>query len=614
MENNNATLESAQLDKKFLKEIKKRKNDLIKKYILEKQDITTKYTHKGHHLLRYIRTLSTELQSTQSTSKGLHLNLDNNDVKTCSVEIREDNKLTIHQKYICMQYYDIYEDEANQINRYIFFEIYFSGDILSVLMKKSIFDNSQVGFSQFDMNRKEWAEAKLQMKLWCSVVPIKVKHMHQRLLVHKILNKYFGELEAKKKKQIKKGLKTELKNEDIASVAKVWPLLSYIGYAQLWTILGKETRKLPLLNIACSDLDDTFEKLISNAVIDFCFHKPEITITDIPIVYGAVLPKRIAFQNLPVIFVLKQPSKSNLEKLEKDVFTRMSNIEPVGFSTEELPIIIQKEPVYVDGVLNLELDRSSVLNYVKNKDLKQHLKTIVAASLASIIKELDKDALMLTDLKAWIKSIGKNISKTFGKKLSTTRDWWNEQSIVLLPEQYMVLAAWFDVMLPNEQLHKEVYTWLNQKERDLQNVNNVLQLLAEKMLRLGLDDEGQPVLSGKEDTVTKPFLKESGDEDGTCIVFTPNAFQSFLQSLDNVKDADPKELREIAYHKKLLHTNKGKKDWVIKFKVEPSADSKPQSEKPQKSSDTTHPIRCFAFCKNKLKSYLEDGYKQSNQE
>ena len=361
-------------------------------------------------------------------------------------------------------------------------------------------------------------------------------------------------------------------------------------------------------------MDDSFEKLISNAVIDFCFHKPEITITDILIVYGTVLPKRIAFQNLPVIFVLKQPSKSNLEKLEKDVFTRMSNIEPVGFSTEELPIIIQKEPIYVDGVLNLELDRSSVLNYVKNKDLKQHLKTIVVASLASIIKELHKDALMPTDLKTRIKSIGKNISKTFGKKLSTTRDWWNEQSIVLLPEQYMVLAACFDVMLPNEQLHEEVRTWLNQKERELQNVNNVLQLLAEKMLGLGLDDEGQPVLPGKEDTVTKPFLKESGDEDGTCIVFTPNAFQRFLQSLDNVKDADPKELREIAYHKKLLHTNKGKKDWVIKFKVEPSADGKPQSEKPKKSSDTTHPIRCFAFCKNKLKSYLEDGYKQSNQE
>ena len=103
MEDSNATLESVQLDKKFLKEIKKRKNDLIEKYMLGKQDVTTKYTHKGHHLLRYIRTLSTKLRSTQSTGKGLHLNLDNNDVKTCSVEIREDNKPIIHQKYICMQ-------------------------------------------------------------------------------------------------------------------------------------------------------------------------------------------------------------------------------------------------------------------------------------------------------------------------------------------------------------------------------------------------------------------------------------------------------------------------------------------------------------------------------
>ena len=593
MDESTLTSKTVEFSKKYLKRAKKRRKRLVERLMTKQQDVITLYTWED----------------------------DEDDLSFSELSNWAPEGAT-HQGYLCIQYYDIFRSQANQIYRYVFFEIYFIGGVFSVLMKKSAFDNSQAGFSEFDMNRKEWAEAKQQMKLWQDIVPVKRIRMSQWPKSYKILDKYFAWLKTKKKKQVKQELATEFKNEDLALIEKIWPLLSYVGYAQLWPILRKTSKKLPLLNITCPDLDNNFENLVKQAVMDFCFHRPEVTAEDISVVYGGRgVPEHTSFRNIPIIFLLTQPSKSALQKIEVDISKRLPDTKDLwSFSVEKLPIIVQKEPIYVDGALNLSLDRASVLEYVEARELKEALKKMAASSLHKIILDFDEEWTRGSwhTLKRYIYDekypdfmVAKSaIESAFKKELSQNKEWWNEQSIVLLSEEYLRLASWISLMLPSDQIREKVHDWLIQEERQLQKVNDVLRLVAEEMLKLNIGE--QPILSRKEDCVEEPFLKQPNEGNSTCIDFTPNAFRRFLQKLDMGKDADPKALKEMAYQQNLLHITTENKDWSINFKVQPDAED--QSSEQKKSSGKRHTIRCYAFYEDKLKTYLKGDYKDCNAE
>jgi len=153
------------LHEKFYEKAEERKDKLIKNMLTntQEQEVFTCTFSKIKHLDSFLKLIE---EKTASMQNNQSISLSKMDHHEYWVDYKVGKDSPYHADYLCFHLFDLYRIKENNVIRYVYFEIYFDEYILGALMKKSAFNSSDRAFSPYDLDRREWAQAKLQMRMW----------------------------------------------------------------------------------------------------------------------------------------------------------------------------------------------------------------------------------------------------------------------------------------------------------------------------------------------------------------------------------------------------------------------------------------------------------------
>ena len=159
---------------KFYDRVEARKDKL-----LEKLEKAIQYNDKPELPLTAVHEIDhrAEVALTQLNSlKPQKISFFSDDPPSISFDIKQGQTITCD--YLCVEYFRPYliSDDKTSFQRYKYFEFYYDEYILSCLIDVPTFQK-EGSFIPAEMDRREWSHAKLQMKLWNSVLAPEIEEI-----------------------------------------------------------------------------------------------------------------------------------------------------------------------------------------------------------------------------------------------------------------------------------------------------------------------------------------------------------------------------------------------------------------------------------------------------
>ena len=168
--------------KEFYDLVEKRKDALVRQLLSSPKDITTSFTPKQKHLASFLK----EAEKYCKQEKDRY-GIDTDDFAFAIVNKGSSSFLP----YLCFQFFEVFCSTNRNVERFLFFEIYYTGGIFSVLMRRGRYDSGNEGFAAFDMGRREWSLAKAQISFWQGFLKTKTDVIYYLSYPQQVLLDYF---------------------------------------------------------------------------------------------------------------------------------------------------------------------------------------------------------------------------------------------------------------------------------------------------------------------------------------------------------------------------------------------------------------------------------------
>ena len=484
-----------QIDKDFYERVKKRKNRLVKQFLAAPRDVVTSFTPKHKHMDNFLK--EAEHFAGKHEMRA--------DCQEYWIEMKMKGE-TGYLPFLCFQQFEIFYTMSRSVERLAFFEIYFSGGILSVLMRKSRYANGNEGFAEFDMNRREWSMAKAQMTLWQAFLRPEIDILKHLSVPQEVLLEYFShgsdseltsllkraaikqrkieekkeqaenEFLGKKEKQKNKEKRDELKKErdellseweaatdqrvqelsGFEQFGTVWPIISYVTMIGAAPLLEESYSPQFLLNICVAGQAEEIAPALQKLLADFALHSNGILAESVRINHARRGAPSQHEEHLPQILLYEKREQlgSVYQALEERMnLLRDENVEELF--AEEMPTLLGTTWISDGRVANFTVSSEELYAATQENRHLTALRELIDGNLyhdvslkwdrSKIVAELDEEEVE----EQWEK-YGKRLGKALRDAWNLWNTWWKEQNIVMLSPQYINLAAWASVLLSND--------------------------------------------------------------------------------------------------------------------------------------------------------------------
>ena len=145
------------INKNFYALVKKRKDKLVRQMLGSQKGVVTSFTPKQAKLSHFLNEAEKYCDQFEKKTRI--------DTDQYWIDLNYKGE-RCYLPFLCFQFFEVFCAMERCVERFVYFEIYFSGGIFSALMRKDRFSNGNEGFGEFDMGRREWLLAKAQMTFW----------------------------------------------------------------------------------------------------------------------------------------------------------------------------------------------------------------------------------------------------------------------------------------------------------------------------------------------------------------------------------------------------------------------------------------------------------------
>lgn len=180
-----------------------------------------------------------------------------------------------HAEFLCLYFFDLYQIVNETIRKYVYFELYFDDKTLGVLMRKSKFSSSNLSLPCFDLDRREWAEAKIQMRMWSQYVRPETEEIEE---IPVYLEHVIDVLQDAKKSTIEKedtGYQKTI--ETLFANPFLWPIMAYTGIMSLAPFIPSHYMPSHTLNLYHTDGGNERITQLMRGYLDIFSLVPEAT-------------------------------------------------------------------------------------------------------------------------------------------------------------------------------------------------------------------------------------------------------------------------------------------------------------------------------------------------
>lgn len=269
------------------------------------------------------------------------------------------NGTPVFSDYICVEYFRLYliGSEKENLKRYTYFELYYDDYIVTCLMDIATFRKNGA-MDCLDMDAKEWAYAKMQMKLWNQAIYPEVEELKQDSALSQRIEKYHRLAESEDTWKQETGSEFQC----YESVGNIWAALAYLCSFQMLELLPPKYLPQYVINFVCSS--DYFCQALSGkltAILSSLFENDCYIKGNIPL-HSDYQPCK---SNIPSIcsvhpYILWVQKRGSI----KDLLSDLNSFSKIRASKKkwsrhpfrnDVPICISNKEIVDSAVLNIEL-------------------------------------------------------------------------------------------------------------------------------------------------------------------------------------------------------------------------------------------------------------------
>lgn len=485
------------IDKKYYGHAEKRKDKLIRTMIFTPRDVITAFSPNHKQMNGLLKAAS---RYCENFKKSVSIDTGNYWFKMTH------KSESFYLPFLCFQSFEIFIPSSQGVERFVFFEICFSGGILSVLMRKSRFSKGNEDFPAFDMGRWEWAKAKEQLAFWQGFVYPKTETAMGTNLPQQILLDYFSHCPtAKLSDFIKKATDTQVQIERVESkiryeplkqksekkqknklkklkakrrriihehysimlnkiqklsaftqLSAIWPIIAYITMVCAAPLLDKSYSPQFLLNLCLDQYTDGIEHSLQDLLSGFVLSRDNTPAESISISRVGRIERSRERNHLPQILHYDKPGQ--LADSIRELENRLELLRAGYFDTlfaEQMPVLLGTAWTVDSRITNLQLSTRELLAATQGEDNRNALRELIDSNLYCKVSVRWEKGIPTPlrdendDSELW-DEYRKNLNRAMRASRNAWDTWWSSQRITLLSPQYINLAAWFNVLISDD--------------------------------------------------------------------------------------------------------------------------------------------------------------------
>lgn len=559
----------------FSDEVAERKDKLIK-HMLRKGSGNPVYT-KVFSTTKHLDDFLEKIKQKVNECKIRGLKVCGFDEDDDWVEFK-DSKGNIHtSNALYFQYFDLYRIIDQHILRFTYFEIYYDDHIIGVLMRKSKFNSGDQIFNEFDLDRREWAEAKIQMQMWKQLYRLEVEKIDEISPKQKELLKYADETKIEKSIR-EKNLQILFQN------SKLWVFIAYLVRMQLIPLL--QFMRYPSYILNLKFVEDISESDISRKLRRYisCLGMTNRTLNERQIRVLDSFKEKAVTTNIPAHEIIMVQYKKDeayayfCDQLNDLIYNQRNNYS-TEYPLSQIPILLGQKWIIDSTVINLELSMKDILGELYRTENLQNITLQFKRSLwkliAESIEKFQQDYYLNGSeiLRSGIQQLGSNIRKAE----EAWKKWRNTQQFQYVPVEYFDMALYLGLML-NGKYNKNDFqesegkdttnaivhlkTQLIDIERELSRAWNSFESFLRDMSRnKDCYNTNKPENKEEFNRLEQPFLMYRNDV-GDLIVFPIALFERTVKK--QFENCDSHQFIDLAYKKGLLFANSAAGDGAQK--------------------------------------------------
>lgn len=348
----------------------------------------------------------------------------------------------------------MYQKIQNTLKRFVYFELYFDDKALGVLMRKSVFNESNQSFPPFDLDRREWAEAKQQMRMWSHYLRAETEEISE---LSSYGESFIGQLRKSKNTPISKSDEAYVQTIDyIFSTPCFWPIIAYIGIIRLNPLLSPQQLPTFTLNLIQSTMPPAeFAQIMRKQLTLFPVLQRELWDADIMVVDQfklAAYEKDDAPAIPDMLSLLLFPyananATSDCAKALNEFANARNQNDNTTFPLQTVPFLLGSGPVANSAFLSLSVEAKEFSQLVyddANANVFANLNTIFMQELPLFLPKSNRDD-DADDTRDMLKEMKKNLKN----RHQQFDDYWNglSKKFKYIPKEYFYLARWLAVFL-----------------------------------------------------------------------------------------------------------------------------------------------------------------------
>ena len=534
------------IDGKFYEAADKRKDKLVQKMMLDsrKRDIYFRIFKKEKHidsLEIFLEEIEDRLGALVTGKEMSEIEID---VDSRYLNYKDKRGDVYRQEFIAFRLFDPFLFEKDGIVRYTYFEIYFDDYIMGVIIKKSTYSSNQ-GFSAFDLDQREWAQVKMQMRVWKQLYHVELEEIGNLSSRSKQLLKFFE----KNIREIKKDNSKDLV-EKLFSIKQFWIFISYLTMVQMIPMLEKSERPFFTMNLyADENIGAEFLEKMRLYLATFNFSTKKCD--EGHIIYTKKftdLENQYSISNCCLLHNTSEKSVEYAMKILNELASESN--QPDDYPLRRTPIIVGGNWIDNSAVFNLEIQtKEFVSEEIRDEEL---LGRILEMFLNNLKTQLQVKPALHEDDSDILKAYRAQLSEVIKNEKKDWEEWSREERIQLLPAEYLKLAIWMSVLLGckgkrRRYLEDSLLEIEENCKKNWASISDFLKELIESDF-----PEKQP--KSVEEASEEPFIK---DHEGKRVIVLTNDWLGKKSKELNLGTAS--EVKRLLKQKGLLLTNSGEK-------------------------------------------------------